>query len=375
MKRSSSGVLALAAVIFAVVSVSTETSAATVVVHPKFGGQILGYDVDRGGTEGILSEFVAEPGGSVLAATETFDQSTGKIVKVLKKTQGQDDFATLGIFGGSVGLTLFQHGGTNSFLTANPLNANAFDGAWTPPLPSGFGLSRMSVSQGSRLAAGFASSFNAGDALVFATNVGRNTFGPLVSLASVIHGDEFLISPALAFDSATGTAILADSQGCPEPICTTDIAIADLQTGAVTEFNDGLGVGTVDGIAVDPVRGIAVTTTLVDAGVEFYDLAHRTGFEVAIPDASELDAGLDVEFDALHHVFLVEQYSSTGDPNDPQPRIYVYDERGHVVETIPLQRIAISPSNIAIDPKTRTGFVDEIVEPAHMFLEIQSFSY
>lgn len=352
------------------------TNASTITVHPKFGGQILGYDVDQNGTEGVLSEFVDEPGGTVLAATETFDQSTGAIIKVLKKTMNQDDFSTQGLFGRSVGLVLFQHNHINSFLTANPLSLNAFNGTWTPPIRQGFQLGSMSSSQGSRIAAAFESSLLSDGAFVFATNVSRNTFGRLVSLAPILNGDEFLISPTLAFDSRTGSAILADSQGCPEPICTTDVAIVNLSTGTIAEFTDHLGIGTVDGLAVDPSTGIAVTTTLIDQGVEFYDLAHQTGFEVTIPNAGNaLEAGLDVEFDALHKVFLTEQYSSTGDPNNPQARVYVYDERGNVLETIPIQRIGTSPGRIAINPTTRTGFLDEIVEPQHEFLELQSFSY
>src|SRR5579863_8602105 len=31
----------------------------SVVVTPKFGGAILGYDIERNGTEGLLSEYVA----------------------------------------------------------------------------------------------------------------------------------------------------------------------------------------------------------------------------------------------------------------------------------------------------------------------------
>jgi len=363
-------------VVAAIIAFVTPVCASTITVHPKFGGQILGYDIDQNGTEGVLSEYVDEPGGTVLAATETFDQSTGAIIKVLKKTQNQDDFATQGVFGQSVGLVLFQHNHINSFLTADPLSLNVFNGSWTPPLKPGYQLGGLSSSQGSRTAAAFESSLGADSAYVFATNIAQNTSGPLFSLATILHGDEFLISPTLAYDSRTGRAILADSQGCPEQGCTTDVAVVNLSTGAIAEFNDNLGIGSVEGLAVDPATGIAVTTTLVDSGVEFYDLAKRSGFEVTIPGLlDELDSGLDVEFDALNKVFLVSQYSSTANPNDPEPRVYVYDERGNVLETIPIQRVGTSPSHIAINPRTRTGFLDEVVEPQHEFLELQSFNY
>src|SRR5579864_8558153 len=71
----------------------------TVIVHPKFGGEILGYDIDRNGTEGLLSEYVSLGNGKNLVASETFDQKTGKIVKIVaKKNQTMDDYVTLGIF-------------------------------------------------------------------------------------------------------------------------------------------------------------------------------------------------------------------------------------------------------------------------------------
>jgi hypothetical protein len=119
------------------------------------------------------------------------------------------------------------------------------------------------------------------------------------------------------------------------------------------------------------------TTTSLDEGVEFYDLAAGTGFEVQIPHAgSATQAGLDVEFDSVHKLFLIAQYSSTGNPADPQPRIYVYDESGNVRETITnLQRIPISPARIALNPHARIGFVPVIVEPVNEALELQSFHY
>jgi len=110
--------------------------------------------------------------------------------------------------------------------------------------------------------------------------------------------------------------------------------------------------------------------------VEFYDLAKKTGFEVQIAnfDGTSLDAGLDVEFDPIHHVFLISQWSSNGgNVNDPQPQVYVYDEEGNVKETIPVQRLPISPVTIALNPAKRIGFLLVIVD--EQGLELQSFTY
>jgi len=68
-------------------------------VHSMFGGQIFGFDIDQNGTEGVLSEAQDLGGGKVLAAVETFDQKSGKILNVVSKIQSKDDFLTLGIVG------------------------------------------------------------------------------------------------------------------------------------------------------------------------------------------------------------------------------------------------------------------------------------
>src|SRR5215472_12056664 len=88
---------------------SAGTPASSVIVSTKFGGQIFGFDIDQGGTEGILSEAQTLSNGNVLAAVETFDQKTGKIIAVLAKTETQDDFITLGVVGVSVGLVEHEH--------------------------------------------------------------------------------------------------------------------------------------------------------------------------------------------------------------------------------------------------------------------------
>lgn len=300
------------------------TSDSAVIVHPRFGGQILGYDVDRNGPEGLFSEFFAESGGKSLVATESFDQKTGAIIKVVaQENETLDDFVTQEFNASDLGLVLFQHAGQSHFLTMNPLDDNKFTGVWTPPIKPGYQLESISVSQGAPEVAAYQSSFNTGSTFVFSSNIAKNTFGPRISLKPIINVDEFFL-PAIALNNKTNEAVLADSQGCPEPICVSSIATVNLTTGHISQFTAKLGIGTVNGLAVDPVRGIAVTTTLIDQGVEFYDLAKHTGFEVQIPNAgSAIQAGLDVEFDSIHSLFLVAQFSSTGDISNLQPRVYV----------------------------------------------------
>jgi hypothetical protein len=355
-------------------------TATPVIVQPKFGGQIIGYTIDPNGTEGLLSEAVAEANGKrIRVATETFDQTTGSIIRVVAKETGpvSTDYATQEINAPNLGLVLFQEAGQNSFLTLNPLTDNEFNGTWTPTVMSGYGLSEISVAQGTDVAV-FENDPNADNAFVFGSNVAENTFGPPMSLASIISVDEFLINPQIALDSVTNEAVLADSHDCPEPEpeCATFIALVNLTTGNITEFTDKLGVGQLNGLAVDPVKGIAVTTTLVDQGVEFYNLTRKKGHKVVIPNSgSEIQSGEDVEFDPVHQWFLVSQYTSTGDPNNPQPRIYVYDEAGKVLETVALEHNIGIGGRKALNPNTRTGFVPFFAEPQGLLLELQSFAY
>lgn len=82
--------------------------AGNVIVHGKFGGNIFGFEIDPNGTEGLLCEAVGNPDGTVLAAVETFSQSTGKIIRVVSQSQTDDDFVALGV-AGSVGLVEHEH--------------------------------------------------------------------------------------------------------------------------------------------------------------------------------------------------------------------------------------------------------------------------
>ena len=118
-----------------------DVGAGKVLVRSKFGGQIFGFDIDQNGTEGLLSESKTLADGNILAAVETFNQKTGKILKVVDKLESQDDFVTMGIVGSSVGLVEREHveGGfvvKRIFHTLNPLELNKFNGLWTPPIGS-----------------------------------------------------------------------------------------------------------------------------------------------------------------------------------------------------------------------------------------------
>jgi len=112
----------------------------TVFVKTALGGIILGYDIDQSGTEGLLSEARVRADGSLDVAVETFDQITGKILKIVaQQTMTHNDAVTLGIFGNSVGLVELEESKglfvtKRLYGTMNPVDSNQFTRSWIPPL-------------------------------------------------------------------------------------------------------------------------------------------------------------------------------------------------------------------------------------------------
>ncbi|MBI3474987.1 MAG: hypothetical protein HY010_04595 [Acidobacteria bacterium] len=354
----------------------------SVIVQSMFGGQIFGFDIDQNGTEGILTEAFFLPTGKLLAAVETFDQSTGKILRVVKKIQGKDDFITLGIVGNGIGLVEREHVkdifvDSRIYSVLDPLSSKKFTGTWTPPLTKDDIMLSVSRLQGTSKTA-FLYFQNGGDdhTFVLGSDVAANTFGPQIALPD--NPFFFSNSPSVAYDSKHNRAVVAASDGAvggPAPV----IALVNLTTGKVNTF---LGVpgpppfrqGFINGLAVDSEDGIACTTTEVDFRVEFYDLKKKNGFAVVLPGATgQLQSGTDVQFDPIHKLFLVAQsVSSTG----PGSSIQVYDIKGNLVESLDGFNFSnagnVVRTHIAINPTNRTGYVDG---PDPAVTQLQSFTY
>jgi hypothetical protein len=379
---------ASALMLFAVTGLfgQTEESQATqhagagkVLVHSKFGGQIFGFDIDQNGTEGLLSESKTLADENILAAVETFDQKTGKILKVVDKLESQDDFVTMGIVGSSVGLVEREHveGGfvvKRIFHTLNPLELNRFNGLWTPPIGSKHIIMPTGVSRNQGVAKVAVFDYdNSGHfiPLVFSSDVAANTFGPVVKITDSNNFGS--VPPPIAYDSKTNVAVLGGGNGCFG--CLPVIGVVDLTKGTFSEFT-GIGFGFINGIAIDSVDGIACTTTEDDASVEFYDLEKQTGFTVVLPNSGEQQffSGADVEFDSPHKLFLIAQPNSSSSSSGST--IYVYDTKGNLKETLNgfnfSNTFNVIPTHIALHPSVRGGYVDG---PDSGVSEIQSFSY
>ena len=347
-----------------------------VIVQSKFGGQIFGFDIDQNGTEGILTEAQDLSNSTVLAAVETFDQKTGKILKVIAKTQTQDDFVTLGVVGASVGLVEYEHSISlfnvkRYFGLADPLSGNKATGRWTPPIGSQHLINQVSRNQGTTNNAVFAIDISSNfTPYVFSSNIAANTFGPIVQITDSANFGS--VPPPIAYNSVTNQAILGGGPGCFN--CIPVLGIADLTNGTFTE-ETGFGFGFINGIAVDSADNIACTTTEDDAQVEFIDLDRHLATFIVLPNSGRLQifSGADVEYDDLHKVFLVAQPNSSVSSGST---IYVYDIKGNLRETLNGFNFSnvsnVIPIHIALHPSERAGFVDG---PSANVNQIQGFTY
>ena len=257
-----------------------------IVVRPKFGGQIAGYDIDQNGTEGVLSEQATLKNGDTLSAVETFDQKTGKIVKVIRKGVTQyDDDIVIGIVGTSTAIVVHEHavahGAVRTYHLISPLDANKYTGLWHPPHFDDnndivFGVSH---DQGATDAAFFVlhDIYPGTTYFAFEEDMQKQTFGKEITMTSPDF--EPFTPVAFAFDVKTNTGVLAAAQGCN--YCTPEIGSVNLNTGKFDEFQ-GLGKG-LQGFAVDSDDGVACTTSADDASVQFYDLKTQTGISEDLP--------------------------------------------------------------------------------------------
>ncbi len=335
-----------------------------IVVRSRFGGLLLGYDIDHNGTEGMLSEYVLLRDGNLLIATETFDQATGKIIKVIaKKNETQDNFLTWGITGSQIGLQEWEHVTgiyvtKRTYNTINPLDGNKFTRKWTPPFTKDDIIISGPGNQGSPNTAVFyfKNGGNSGP-FVIGTNVGANTFTKPVTLNDPDYSDLSVMD----FDSKTNQAVIGGSVGCFG--CPEKIGLVNVEKRTVTSF-PGIGLGLVNGIAVDSATGIACTTSQSDDSAEFYDLAKQSGIIVQLPNRGPY-SGVTVANDPVHKLFLITH----PEPNSPG-EVYVYDEKGNLVNT--LTGFPMGPGGVflALHPSQRTGFA-----PAAGGTSLMSFSY
>jgi hypothetical protein len=348
------------------------------------GGQIFGFDIDQNGNDGVLASV-----SSAQISVQTFDEATGKITKVVGAIKGKrvangDDYVADGIFAGDVALVDFQKAGTigktpakDMYHLLDPVTKGALNGKWIPPVKL-FNVLEWAPNQSTSTSVVYGYQREGSDPLdLIVSDVGKRTFGKVISLNSTDFSQG--TQPQLAEDTVNNRAVMASSPsfgaaGGPPPVIWT----ISLESGKMTHFSGvncpgSVGCGYANGVGYDSSTGIACTTTELDAGVEFYDVAKQTGIRVRLPNnAGQLSAGAFVANDAVNGLFLIAQpVSSTSGSGSS---IQVYNESGTLEESINGFNFSdgstVIPVRISINPTSRIGWVN-----GPQADQLQEFSY
>jgi hypothetical protein len=321
-------------------------------------GQIFGFDINQNGGDGVLA---------TAADVETFDQDTGTITSSFpKKNPSGTSYGADGIFAGNIGLItryVVPKGkiyAKRFYDVMNPVAAEKFTGKWTPPIKD-IDVLQSGVNQTTGSTALYAIELKHQDKPdIVVSDLAQNRNLKLFHLdPNAFCGCNV---PQFGQDIVTNQAVIALSPdagrvGGEAPIN----VLVSLQTGKQTQFqglnNGPFGAGFVNGLAVDSNTGIAATDTELNAQVEFYNLAKRTGTAVQLPctgSASQYNSGSGIANDSLNGLFLVTDYFYCN--GSKGSAIVVYDESGNLVETITGFKFAIGEPPPAINPYKRMGW-------------------
>jgi hypothetical protein len=341
------------------------------VLTSQVGGQIFGFDIDASGNDGILA---------TSTSIESFDQDTGKITGAFpKKVPGGTTYSVAAITTGDVALAIqyIPIKGTiysrRAYATIAPPTQQKFTGKWTPPLKD-IQVEAAGPNQTATSTALYAIELKNQDLPdLIVSDVAHNTF------SKVVHLDPSLFSlgngPQLAQDTKTNQAVFGLSPdygrvGGNPPLN----VLFDMKTGKQTQFN-GLNngyyhAGSVNGAAIDSNTGIFATDTELNAQVEFYNLAKKTGAFAQLPctsATSQLNSGSGIASDPAHQLFLVTVQSYGCGSGSA---IVVYDEKGNLVETITGFTFFSAEPAPVLNPSKRMGWA---FGPS--FSQLQQFYY
>jgi hypothetical protein len=344
------------------------------VVSSQFGGQIFGWDMNQNGNDGVLTETVL--GSSVINAIETFDESTGKITKVVQKVQrinANVEPVVDAVAGSDVGIVdverlIVQPFERNDYFDLiNPVTGEKITGRTKPRQILGINPNFVTNNQASSSQIMMAVYSNKrGDDVVglYTYDTVRNAWGKRVDFPLAFLFQNGFPNYA-AIDATTNEAVVGYlGRARYNPHESATFYIMDAATGKHLRSFYGVGFGFPNGMAIDSTTDTMCTTTTGDTDVEFYKLSTGKGKAVQIPiyyGKGPLTNGAAVAADPIHHLFLVAQLDSTFSPSGST--VIVYDERGKIVEYIngfdffPSASSVVIP-HLAVNPSKRTGYVN-----------------
>jgi hypothetical protein len=331
------------------------------IVTSKFGGTIFGWAIDENGADGILTEVTPPSGSPFTSVVETFDQTTGKITKVVRKQDGDSGNRELyvdAVLANDVGLIDDErHYGKYTrrdlYYLMAPVTRKRISGTWTRPPGRNFLIFDIADQQSNPVAVMAATKIDQVISKpptfeVVVTDVATNQ---ILRTLYAPHGDGVNYPYFVAEDTTTLHAYVPaanyDSQ--------TVFIDYDIPSGhASNNFVAPPFSGPVAGIAIVSASHMMCTTTGSTYSVQMYDLkTKQQTFVGQIPNSGgEGQAGSAIAADPINHLFIVEQPNSLKGGSE----VYVYDEQGNVLES--LTGFAFGPlSGIQLVPGRRSGYV------------------
>jgi hypothetical protein len=315
-------------------------------------------------------------GTDVINAIETFDESTGRITKVVQKKQRVNanvEPVVDAIAGSDVGIVDVERLEINPFERndyfdlINPVTGEKITGRSKPRQVLGIVPNFITDNQGSSsqiMMVLYPDKHGDDEVGLYTYDTVRNAWGKRLAFRR-----QFLFQSGFpnyaAVDATTNEAVvgyLGRSRYNPHESAT--FYIMDAATGKHLRSFYGVGYGFPNGMAIDPTTGVMCTTTTGDMDVEFYTLATGKGKAVQIPrynNAGALTNGAAVAADPVNHLFLVAQRNSTFSQSGGST-VIVYDERGKLVEYINgfnfLNLYTPVVPHLAVNPSNRTGYVN-----------------
>jgi len=358
------------------------------VVTSQFGGEIFGWDMNQNGNDGVLTETVL--GSTTINAIETFDETTGKITKVVQKTQGLNPEPVADAIAGSdVGIvdverqkikhSQFQR--NDYFDLIDPVTGEKITGRSKPVQMHGIVPNFVTNNQASPnqvMMALYPGKRGVDQVGLYTYDTAHNVWGKRVDFPKVFLFQNGFPNYA-AVDATTNEAVVAYlGRQRYNPHESATFYVMDAATGKHLRSFYGRGFGWPNGMAVDPTTDTLCTTTTGDMDVEFYNLSTGKGKAVKIPvlyPKGPLTNGAAVAADPIHHLFLVAQLDSTFAPTGST--VIVYDERGKLVEYINgfnfFSPFSVVAPHLAVNPSNRTGYVNDFNNPN--LNQLQEFSY
>jgi hypothetical protein len=378
----------VAPVVQGAASVHRSAGALGPVVTSQFGGEIFGWDMNQNGNDGVLTETVL--GSTTINAIETFDETTGKITKVVQKTQGLNPEPVADAIAGSdVGIVdverqkikhaQFQR--NDYFDLIDPVTGEKITGRSKPAQMHGIVPNFVTNNQASPnqvMMALYPDKRGVDQVGLYAYDTAHNVWGKRVDFPKVFLFQNGFPNYA-AVDATTNEAVVAYlGRQRYNPHESATFYVMDAATGKHLRSFYGRGFGWPNGMAVDPTTDTLCTTTTGDMDVEFYNLSTGKGKAVKIPvlyPKGPLTNGAAVAADPIHHLFLVAQLDSTFAPTGST--VIVYDERGKLVEYINgfnfFSPFSVVAPHLAVNPSNRTGYVNDFNNPN--LNQLQEFSY